>query len=147
MNWYKAFHGLPYDPQLAVVAKRAGITRAEILALMIALMDHASQNNPRGSLERLDAEKLSLALDLDVAKIETSLQALRDKALIGADNILSDWAGRQNTSTDRVRAFRARHRLRKRMERNGIAEDDTPDAIAARHARLRGRNGSAAHEL
>jgi hypothetical protein len=142
MNWYKAYHGLPYDPQLAVVAKRAGISRAEILALMIALMDHASQNNPRGSLEGLDAEKLAVALDLDVVQIDTSLQALRDKGVVGADNTLSGWAGRQSTSTDRVRAFRARHRLRKRMERNRL-DDDAPDMIAARHTRLRKDSGAA----
>jgi len=145
MNWYKAFHGLPYDPQLAVVAKRAGISRAEVLALMIALMDHASQNNPRGSLERLDTEKLALALDLDVSQIETSLQALRDKGMVGADNTLSDWAGRQSTSTDRVRAYRARHR--KHLRRNGMTDDDAPAVIAARHARLRGRDRGAAHEF
>ena len=146
MNWYKAFHGLPYDPQLAVVAKRAGISRAEILALIIALMDHASQNNPRGSLAGLDAEKLAVALDLDVAHIDTSLQALRDKGVVSADNTLSDWAGRQTTSTDRVRAFRARHRLRKRMERSRLRDDDAPDMIAARHARLR-KDAGAAHEF
>ena len=112
---------------------------------MIALMDHASQNNPRGSLERLDAEKLALALDLDVAQIDTALQALRDKGLVGADNTLSDWAGRQSTSTDRVRAYRARHR--KHSERSDMTDDDAPAVIAARHARLRGRNGGAAHEF
>lgn len=145
MNWYKAFHGLPYDPQLAVVARRAGINRAEVLALLIALMDHASQNNPRGSLEGLDAEKLAVALDLDVAQIDTALQALRDKGIVSLDNTLSGWAGRQNTSTDRVRAYRARHR--KHHDRNGLTDDDAPDVIAARHARLRGRSGGAAHEF
>ena len=39
---YKIFSGLPQDARLAVVAKRSGFRRGEVLAVWVALLDHAS---------------------------------------------------------------------------------------------------------
>jgi len=108
MDWYKIYHGLPADPRLSVVARRAALTRAEALALWIALHDHASRQKPRGSLYGLDAEATALMLEIDAAKAEAALDAFYEKGMIDIENSIRDWARLQYRSTDRVRAHRAR---------------------------------------
>ena len=147
MDWYKIYHGLPFDPRLPVVAQNAGLTRAETIALWITLHDHASRQTPRGSLAGLDAEETTLLLEMDANKTAAALDAFYAKGMIDIENNLSDWARLQYRSTDRVRA----HRSRKREAAPATAPTHTPkpdikpaatpdpdDAqnIAARRARL-----------
>jgi hypothetical protein len=111
MNGYKIHHGMPLDPRLAVVAKRAGLRRGEVLALWVALMDYASQNKPRGSLQGIDPEKLGVMLEFDTDDVARALKAFQAKNLISANELLNDWVESQAlSSTARVREHRARRR-------------------------------------
>lgn len=110
MDSFRLQNGITTDARLAVVARRTGLTRAEILALWIALYDHASRNRPRGTLDGSDAEELATLLELDADKCAAALDALYDKGLITTDNKLSEWLRVQYTSTERVRAHRDRRR-------------------------------------
>lgn len=143
MDWYRVFHGLPYDARLAVTAHRAGLSRAEALALYITLFDHASQARPRGSLARFDTEEAGLALGLDACKIEAALEALREKGVITASGRIADWRRQDPPSTARVRAHRLRgegrqqRRERMREKAQPRPEDsDSPAAVEARRLRL-----------
>ena len=154
-EWFKAYHGMPADAKLAVVARRSGLKRGEILALWIALLDHASRNTPRGSVEHIDAEQLAVILEFDDKAIDTALAALRDKNMISKDNMLTDWEKHQYlaSSAQRVRNWRARrniitasakpdlpspHKPPATPERNReTCDEDSPEAIARRRQRLR----------
>jgi len=138
MEGYRLFHGLPYDARLAVIAKRSGLTRAEVLALFIALHDGASQGAPRGTLSRFDAEEAALALDLDAAAVTAALEAFAEKGIIAGDEFI-EWRRQIAPSTERVRRHRARKRasgelLRKRPV--PLPDPDDPREAALRRQRL-----------
>lgn len=112
MDWYKMYHGLPTDARLAVVAHRTGVRRGHVLALWVTLLDRASQAKPRGHVTHLDIEELAVTLEIETADVEKTLTALRDKNMIEADGAIEEWHEKQNVSTARVRAFRARQKER-----------------------------------
>lgn len=132
MNWYKVFHGLPQDAKLALVARRAGLRRGEVLALWLLLLDSASRHAPRGTLPALDAEELAAALDFETPQVEAALAALRDKKMITAAGALAQWEKNQKLSTRRTRA----HRARRRLQETDAARPQETDAI--RRERLQG---------
>jgi hypothetical protein len=122
MNWWRAYHGLPYDSKLAVVAKKCGVPRAEVLAVWIACLDFASQHEDRGTVQGIDAEELAVSLDLDEATVDRVLNGFRERDMIsvtprnatetqGVERITA-WERRQvqrerdDDSSERVRRFR-----------------------------------------
>lgn len=113
MNWYKVHNGLPFDTKLAVIAKRTGLRRGEILALWVTLLDQASRNKPRGSVQNLCGEEMALLLEFDAAAVDAALQAFRDKRMISAEGLLTDWRASQVLSaTQRARDCRERKKLK-----------------------------------
>jgi len=131
MNWYKMYHGAPLDAKLAVIAKRAGLRRGEMLALWVVLLDHASQSTPRGSIRDIDLEEIAVTLEFDSVSIESALKALYDKKKISADSFLIGWDKYQALSTPRTRAFRAR------QKKKGKDDSDNKEVVAERRERLR----------
>ncbi|MCK4945528.1 MAG: hypothetical protein KAS59_04630 [Alphaproteobacteria bacterium] len=131
MNWYKMYHGAPLDTKLAVIAKRAGLRRGEMLALWVTLLDYASQSAPRGSVRNIDLEEIAVTLEFDPATIESALKALHDKKRISADGFLIGWDKCQALSTPRTRAFRARQKEKKKDD------GDSKEVVAERRERLR----------
>lgn len=126
MNWYKVHHGMPSDAVWAVVAKRSGVPRHAVVAVWCALLDHASQNDPRGSIARLDAELIAVSLDLETEQVSAIVSALRERGKIDGET-LANWEKRQKaTSTERVR----RYRERKSVSGNaGETENETPQPL------------------
>ncbi len=136
MEFYRLYHGLPYDARLAVIAKRSGLNRAESLALFIALHDHASQMLPRGSLLGFDAEQAALALDLDATKVKAAIDALMEKGIIEADQ-LTEWTRQLSPSTERVRRHRAKQRAAGLLlQKRPAPSPDDPAEAARRRQRL-----------
>jgi hypothetical protein len=120
MDWFRTYHGMPYDPLLSVVATRAGVPRAAAIALHVTLMDYASRNVPRGSLEGLDPEPLAAALELDPAVLERMLEIFRSKRLITKANTIFGWEQLQPAPLDRLRRHRA-GQYRKRRRKKDLA--------------------------
>lgn len=59
MEWYRAYHGLPHDPKLQVIAKRTGQPMAVVVAVWVCVLDAASQHDPRGVIE-VDPEEIAV---------------------------------------------------------------------------------------
>jgi hypothetical protein len=110
-TWYKVFAGVTHDTKLAVVAKRAGYRRGEVLAVWMTLLDHASTAQPRGSVAQIDAEEIAALLDCDAAAVESVLTTLREKHLILPDGMIANWRQHQDLSTPRTQAYRARRAM------------------------------------
>jgi hypothetical protein len=135
MNGYKVHHGLPLDAKLAVIAKRAGLRRGEVLALWLTLMDRASQNTPRGSVGNIDPEEIAATLEFKTDIVESALKALRDKEMVSADGVLPGWKKSQIlSSTLRTRDYRARQLLKKNDDDR---DDDSEEEASRRRQRLR----------
>jgi hypothetical protein len=127
MNWYKAYHGLPCDARLAVVARKAQIRRAEAVALWVALLDRASRQRPRGTVGSPDPEELGEMLDISPEDTARALQAFRDKGLLTQTGAIGGWDKMQATSTRRVRA----HRRRQKEQSQRRAQEQPPEQPSA----------------
>lgn len=55
-EWFRSWHGAPTDSKFLLIAKRAQVAPGMVSAVYWALLDYASQNEPRGSVEGFDTE-------------------------------------------------------------------------------------------
>jgi hypothetical protein len=112
MDWFRSYHGAPTDAKYLMLAKRASVAPFEVAFVWWALMDYASQNDPRGSIQGFDIESLACFSGLDESKIKAIEGVCRDKGMIDQADMLSAWPRRQpkreDDSSQRVHAFRER---------------------------------------
>lgn len=132
-QWFRLWHGTASDPKLAAAAVRARVSRAEVLAIWVSLLEHASQNDPRGRVSS-PAEDIAVALAMEIEAVERTITALEGKGLI-VDQRIAAWDKRQPqredmTATERSKRFRAK--------RNADATPQTGDATA--------KTGDATHQ-
>ncbi|MDB2414135.1 hypothetical protein N9W34_00010 [Rickettsiales bacterium] len=90
MEWYRAYHGMPYDTKLRVIAKRTSQPMAVVVAIWACMLDAASQHDPRGFI-KIDPEEVAVVQDLELEVVEAVLQAFRDKGMIDENNHLTAW--------------------------------------------------------
>lgn len=118
MDWWRAHHGLPNDPKLALSAAvtPCNATRGEVLAVFVSLLDMASQNTPRGSIEGYDVEQIGWMLQMDSGRVSDIIEALKKKRVI-TGNMLTSWEkrnpkrDREDDSAERVRKYRDKQKL------------------------------------
>lgn len=107
MEWYRMYHGMPFDTKLRVVAKRAGQPMGLVVAVWACMLDAASTHDPRG-IALIDPEEIAVALDFDLDAIDAILSAMRDKQMLDENWHLTAWDKRQHTtSTERSKKSRA----------------------------------------
>jgi hypothetical protein len=112
-NWWRAYHGLPFDSKLAVIAKRCGARRGDVAAVWVALLDCASQHVDRGSVVEIDPEEIAVSFDYEVEYVSKILAAFEEKGMI-AGGRLTAWERRQpqrereDSSAARTRDYRQR---------------------------------------
>src|SRR3546814_3365776 len=118
MQWFRSHHGAPFDTKLALVAKRANVTRGHAASIWWAVLDRASQSSERGNVSGIDPEEIAAAFDYDEADVARVLDAMRHKSLlIAADNTLTGWDKRQVQREDDGAAER------KRRQRSRTGDD------------------------
>jgi DnaD/phage-associated family protein len=98
------------DNKWPVIAARAGVKPGTVSAIAWALMDYASQHEPRGTVSEFDTEVYAVYSGFPQAEIDAVIQAMNDKGVI-VKGMLANWAKRQpkredETSTQRVRDWR-----------------------------------------
>lgn len=126
MDWYRAHHGMPIDPKWITVARRAGggVTPGHVVAVWAALLDHASQSKPRGSVDGFQVEDIAASFGWPEDMVQAVLSALTDKRLI-VDGHLAAWSKRQPEKEDTTATERKR-----RQRAKAKAKDDPPPAPA-----------------
>lgn len=97
-QWFRLWHGTASDPKLAAAAARAKVSRAEALAVWVSLLEHASQNDPRGQIGD-PAEDIAVALAMEIGTVEAVIGALEGKGLIVGQRIAA-WDRRQPKRED-----------------------------------------------
>jgi len=121
MDWYRAYHGMPQDAKLKVVAHRTKQPMANVLAVWVCLLDMASQNNPRGNVV-IDAEQIAVLQNLETDDVTKIINAFYEKNLLTPENRLTAWDKRQyTTNAERVK-----------KHRNGKKHDVTPSNTGKR---------------
>ncbi len=144
-KWFRVYHGLATDMSLAVAAQHAQLTRSEMVALWLCLLDHASPSEPAGSIATFDHDEAALVLMIDNEKVASALKALRQRKKIDTHQRITGWDKYQPSSTHRVRKMRERRKTlpvqKPAAQQVKVTPDhDSPAAIAARRARLQHNN-------
>jgi hypothetical protein len=141
MEWLRWYHGTVKDPKWRVIAKNAGTSIPNVIAIWAALLENASESEKRGVLSGWNPEDVAACFDVTVETVVTVCNAMQQKVLL--HETLTGWEKRNpkrertDNSTDRVRRFRekkrqvtpsnARKRLDKsREEKKNTGEEGSP---------------------
>lgn len=121
-RWVRLWDDMPTDPKWRVIARRSGRPITEVISVFVFMMTAADPAT--GALDAWDDEDVSAALDIDVEAVTAIRRAMEGKTI--EDGRLSGWEKRQpkrqdDSSTDRVRAFRER----KRADETHVKRDET----------------------
>lgn len=115
IDWFRSWHGAPTDNKWLVIGRKANVAPGIVSAVVWALLDYASQQIERGSIEGFDVETYSAFSGFEEAQIGAVINALQDKGLV-KNNRLEAWDRRQPKRED----FNATERKRK-------SRDNAPD--------------------
>lgn len=133
IDWFRWHHGSVTDPKFQLVARRAGASLPDVIAIWAALLETASQSSPRGSIASFDPEAYDVLFNFPEPRTAEVLEALAARGII-RDTTLGAWEKRQpkrereaDDSTERVRE----HRRRKKQAatetpRNATETKETP---------------------
>jgi hypothetical protein len=144
MHYFRSIHGAPMDAKWLVVARKAKVLPVHVAAVWWSLLDHASQNESRGSIEGYDPESVAAFFGMETEEVDAILTALHDKELLKENRIVK-WEKhqpkreREDDSTERVR----RHRAEKaagvtgqKDSNGGVSDDVTPCNATEHHVTL-----------
>lgn len=125
MAWFRWHHGTVADPKLRVIAKRADAPLSAVVAVWVSLLEHASQNEPRGSISGFDLESVAENLDLPESSVVAIQEAMRGRLHDGER--LTGWETRQPAREDDSAERVAKHRAFKRdvTQCNAVKRDVT----------------------
>jgi hypothetical protein len=116
MHWFRWHHGTVTDPKFGLIAKKAGASVAEVIAIWAYLLEAASASEERGHPGTPDFESIDFALGVQEGTTQRVYGRMQDRALIDSDTgRLTAWEKRQpkrerddETSADRKRKQRER---------------------------------------
>lgn len=140
MDWWRAYHGISTDPKYRVilrhiashdVTKRHQLRLSDISSVWVWLIDYASQNDPRGSIEDFQIDHISVDTGIPDDAVELIIEGFRFRRMI-TGNILTAFEKRQPSSTFRMRKSRA-----------SAADEHASPRITARHTAS--QNGAERH--
>lgn len=77
MEWFRWYHGAISDPKWALVARRSKQTVGVVVAVWAALLEHASQNDERGSIEGFDCESIDAHFGFSDGATEAVCNAMK----------------------------------------------------------------------
>ena len=128
MEWFRWYHGACSDAKWPLIARKAHTTVGVVVSVWVALLEYASQDDERGSVEGFDCETFDALYGYSDGTCEAVLSAMLEKGLI-EDGCICSWSRRQpqrereeSTNAERQR----RYRERRRLERDGedVTEED-----------------------
>jgi len=116
MHWFRWHHGTVTDPKFGLIAKKAGTSVAEVIAVWAYLLEAASASQDRGNPGMPDFESIDFALGVDEGSAKRVYGLMQGRALIAEDTgRLAAWERRQpkreredDTGTERKRRQRGR---------------------------------------
>lgn len=135
IEWFRCWHGAATDSKWLVIARRADTSPAIVAAVFWALLDYASQQPDRGSVESFDPETYSAWAGMDEEIVVRVVRELEAKGII-AEGRLAEWNKRQpqrerendrSTSAERMRKHRASRRHVTPSDATVTTSDTTED--------------------
>jgi len=116
--WFRHSHSLSSDPKLALAAQLTGFKRSEVIAFWVSLLEYASAQDNRGSIEGINLSVISFALDIQVDVLEkihsafVTFGALHENRIKNWNRYNPERESKAMTGAERVR----KHRENKRKQ-------------------------------
>lgn len=113
MNWFRWYHGSSCDTKWPWVARRSGQCVGTVVAVWSALLEHASQNEERGSVDGFNCEEIDVLFGYDEGTCASVFRAMCERGVI-RDGFIAAWSKRQvkdEGASERKRLQRERERL------------------------------------
>lgn len=116
MDWWKAHHGIATDAKYRVIMRHIAshnvtvahqLRLSDVIAIWVWLIDFASQNKPRGTIEGFEIDHLAVDTGLSDESVEVVVNAMRNRGMISG-NSLTAFDKRNPSSTIRMRHKRAK---------------------------------------
>lgn len=120
MHWWRMWHGFSNSPKWSLAANRAGCSRAEVITVVVYLMEMASVEDDRGSIDGFDLDECEAVTGVtrDVCgRILEQLSSLSKPVIEGQR--FKNWEKHQpkdRTATERKRLQRDRERQSKQLD-------------------------------
>ena len=128
MQWFRIWHGFLQSPKWTLVARRADCSRGDVLNVALFLVDYASRNADRGSIEGADLDECEVVTGVTRNVTERIIDEITKLQRSPIDDCRwSNWDEYQpkdGTAAERMR----RYREKKKQE---LSEDADPGESAA----------------
>ena len=122
-EWFRSWHGAPTDSKFLLIAKRAQVAPGMVSAVYWALLDYASQNEPRGSADGFDTETYAEWAGWEEREVIAIIAALTNKGAI-IDGRIAAWEKRQPKKEDPGAADRMR-KMRDAKRNTDVTQDES----------------------
>ena len=83
MEWFRWYHGACSDAKWPLIARKAHTTVGVVVSVWVALLEYASQDDERGSVEGFDCETFDALYGYSDGTCEAVLNAMVEKGLRG----------------------------------------------------------------
>jgi hypothetical protein len=128
IDWFRWHHGSVTDPKFQLVARKAGASLPDVLAVWAYVLEQASAAEERGHYGEIDAEAVDCMFGFPSTETRTAdiLKAMEARGLL-AGGVVGSWEKRQpkredDTAAERKRRQREReHELA--MQSAGVTSD------------------------
>ncbi|MEO8297077.1 MAG: hypothetical protein ABI574_04640 [Burkholderiales bacterium] len=131
IDWFRWHHGSVTDQKFPLVARRAGASVAEVIAVWACLLERASMNEQeRGWLGGApDFEAMDCALGMSDGKASAIFDSLRQRDLVDEHLHIASWPARQpKRERDDPSAADRKRAQREREAEIGVTGDGAPGA-------------------
>jgi hypothetical protein len=133
IDWFRWHHGSVTDPKFQLVARKAGVSLPDVLAVWAFLLEKASASDERGTFGEIDCEAVDCLFGLDEGQTAAILEHMGARGLT-QDEQITAWEKRQpkrerdtDNSADRTRAYRERHKQQGDAQQNHVTPCDAKE--------------------
>lgn len=128
MRWCRLYTETPSDPKLRRIARQAGTTMANVLAVWTSMLCHAggAEGEAWGTLAGWDDLDIAINLDLDRGVVAAIRREMEQRLIL--ESRVIKWDHRQSRndhSAERMRQYRAR----KGSQDQGVSPDVTSPSV------------------
>lgn len=139
MEWFRWYHGAASDPKWSIIARLSKQNIGTVVSIWIALLEHASQAEPRGSVADFDHETIDALYGYADGTTVTTCNAMKRKGLFDDEMMIVSWAKRQpkrereDSSAERVRKHRETKKANDSGDNANSNANVTPSNANATH--------------
>lgn len=136
IDWFRWHHGSVNDPKFGLIAKKAGASVAEVIAVWAAMLEAASIAEDRGNPGEIDFEALDFALGLQDGKAMAIYRYMTERGIVAEDGRITSWDKRQpkrEREDDSAAERKRRQRDREKNEQSHTNDERVTPCHATSH--------------